>query len=77
VYTYFKALPIKTIFKINGTLAKKRSTATADLLLYSRWFWLGPNDLCIVGQHCSLSSHYFTSHLLEDFTNEKNSYNKA
>jgi len=60
MFIYFKALPVKTIFKINGNMAKKRSTKTADLLLYSRWFWVGPNDLCVVGRYCNLPINYFT-----------------
>jgi hypothetical protein len=60
-FAYFSELPINAFFSYNGNLCKKRSTKTADLVKYKRWFYFGKTDLCIVGIHSRLHKDYFTT----------------
>lgn len=50
-YVYFSELPIKAEFYRNGNLWIKRSSRTAYLPEYDRWFYFREKDLCIVGNH--------------------------
>lgn len=51
-YVYFRDLPVGAEFVLNGNRCKKRSSRTADLVEYDRWFYFGQRDLCIVGLYC-------------------------
>lgn len=53
-YAYFDELPPKAEFVLNGNKCVKRSTRTADLVEYNRWFYFGKQELCIVGNYCRL-----------------------
>ena len=50
-YVYFEELPLKTEFHLNGNTYRKRSSRTADLPEYNRWFYFGRRELVIVGTH--------------------------
>ena len=58
-YIYFRELPINASFSFNGNKYRKQSTRTAKLLEYSRVFYFGQRDLCIVGRHNRLATGYF------------------
>ena len=53
-YVYFKELPVGTLFSLNGTRFSKRSSRTAALVEFDRWFYFGQKDLCVVTHraHC-------------------------
>jgi len=59
-YVYFKELPVGTLFSLNGTRFSKRSTRTAALVEFDRWFYFGQKDLCVVGPYSRLAADYFT-----------------
>jgi hypothetical protein len=59
-YAYFNELPVACEFSLNGTKFIKRSTRTAKLVEFNRWFWFGSRDLCIVGKYSRLSKDYFS-----------------
>lgn len=55
----FGELPPKSEFHAGGNTYVKRSTRTADLPRYARWFYFSPKELCIVGLHSRLAQDYF------------------
>ena len=59
-YVYFKELPVGTRFSLNGTRFSKRSSRTAALVEFDRWFYFGQKDLCVVGKYSRLAADYFT-----------------
>tara|TARA_R110000764_G_scaffold217351_1_gene304479 strand:- start:41 stop:298 length:258 start_codon:yes stop_codon:yes gene_type:complete len=59
-YVYFKELPVGTLFSLNGTRFSKRSTKTAALVEFNRWFYFRQKDLCVVGKYSRLAADYFT-----------------
>ena len=59
-YAYFKELPVGTLFSLNGTRYSKRSSRTAALVEFDRWFYFGQKDLCVVGKYSRLAADYFT-----------------
>lgn len=59
-YAYFKELPIRTHFVLNGNACIKQSSRTAYIDYAKRWFYFGQNDLCIVGNYSRLDTDYFT-----------------
>lgn len=54
MYAHFEDLPIGTIYHSNGNTWRKRSTRTADLIGYNRWFYWGKKELAIVGEYSKL-----------------------
>jgi hypothetical protein len=50
-YIYFRDMPLRTLFVLNGNRCQKVSTRTARLLDYNRTFYFGQRELCIVGHH--------------------------
>jgi len=60
-YIYFKDLPAKAEFNLNGMQCRKRSTRTADYIAHPacRWFYFGANDLCIIDRYSALDANYF------------------
>lgn len=58
-YVYFEELPVNAVFSLAGNSWVKRSSRTADLPEYDRWFYMGKWDLCIVGNYSRLSDDYF------------------
>lgn len=60
MYAHFEALPVSTVFCLNGNLYRKQSTRTAALVhcsakfIYGRWFYFGKKELCIVGPYSLL-----------------------
>ena len=59
-YAYFKELPVGALFSLNGTRYSKRSSRTAALVEFDRWFYFGQKDLCVVGKYSRLAADYFT-----------------
>ena len=59
-YAYFKELPVGALFSLNGTPFSKRSSRTAALVEFDRWFYFGQKDLCVVGKYSRLAADYFT-----------------
>lgn len=55
----FSELPSRTEFHLNGNTYVKRSTSTADLPAYGRWFRFRASELCVVGRHSRLADDYF------------------
>ena len=58
-YAYFNELPIGASFVSNGNQCRKRSTRTAELIDFKRWFYFSAKELCIVGKHSRLDQNYF------------------
>ena len=58
-YAYFNELPVKCEFSLNGNKCKKRSTMTAELIEFNRWFYFSKHDLCVVNDYCRLDKDYF------------------
>lgn len=50
-YVYFDELPVKSEFWLNGNKWVKRSSRTAYLPDYDRWFYFGKKELVVVNKH--------------------------
>lgn len=57
-YAYFKELPIKTEFSLNGNRYVKQSTKTARLVEYGKTFYFLRGELCVVGVYSRLGAGY-------------------
>jgi len=53
-YIYFKDLPVKSEFVLNGVKCIKQSTRTILFTDYNRWFYANKGDLCVVGSYCKI-----------------------
>ena len=44
--TLFKHVPVGSTFTCNGNVCIKRSSRTALLVAYDRWFYFSASDVC-------------------------------